>query len=96
MAKKAVKVGAASAASTVEPEHLAAAGTPDTDETVGKKAKREEENEYEVLEAGTVIGDQHFPLKDAKKGEEMIVKLTHSVAQQHQMQGVPLRRRSEE
>lgn len=62
----------------------------------GKKEAKEPLNEYEVLEPGTIIDDVHYPNEKAKKGEEWIVKLTHSAAQNHQMNGLRLRRRAEE
>lgn len=58
----------------------------------GKKAKEPKE-EYELLQAGTIVDSVMYPNPDAKKGEEMIVKMTHTEAQNHQMGGVPLRRR---
>lgn len=59
------------------------------------KGKKEKESlqEYEILEAGVIIDDVKFPNADAKKGEEMIHKMTHTEAQSHQMHGIPLRRR---
>lgn len=62
----------------------------------GKKEAKEPLNEYEILEPGTIIDDVHYPNSAAKKGEEWIVKLTHSEAQNHQMNGLRLRRRAEE
>lgn len=75
----------------------ASIGGDDEGPTEGKKAK-EVLNEYDVLEPGTIIGDQHFPLqgtdkKPVKKGEEMVVRLTSSDAQRHQLRGVRLTRR---
>ena len=77
--------------------------------TKGKKKPKEVENEYELLEPGTIIDGVKYPLVNTaadtkagikevkvKPGEEMICRLTHSAAQEHQMRGIRLRRRKEE
>ena len=104
-AKPARAATARAVAAETEAEDLAGLGG-DTDEgedvlgldspTEGKKKPKEVENEYELLEPGTIIGGVKYPNVDAKKGMEMICKLTHSAAQGHQMRGIRLRRRQEE
>lgn len=106
MAKKAAKAGKASAVAEEGPTGPAPAGLDgDGAEDYGEDhlgEGEEEQHEYEILEHGTIIGDLHFPLQDTDKkkfkndADRWIVKLTHKVAQAHQLGGVRLRRLKKE
>lgn len=106
MAKKTVKARGASAVAEAGPTGPGPAGFGDEDQGEDHLGETKEDegptNEYEVLEHGTIIGDLHFPLQDTDKkkfkndAERWIVKLTHKVAQAHQLGGVRLRRLKKE
>lgn len=99
MAKAKSKAGKPTAGAVEEPDDLTTVGDAGT--VIEDEGDGDEENEYELLEAGTIVKDVMYPLMDTEEtkyeeSERMIVKLTHQQAQKLQLGGIPLRRRQEE